>query len=197
MIDSKQKLRETLNYEKKLYAKKHIYIYLPRLSEKSIIWRYICLLRLEEYATNARKQFRKILYRFLRTKMSRRYLMQIPINVVEKGLLIFHVAPMILNAKHIGMNCMMGPNVNMVAQGHTGDSCVLGDNIAIGAGVTIVGGVTIADGIAIGANSLVNKSFDEPGITIAGNPAKKINSRPSSSWGGTKHFDPSTIYKKD
>lgn len=197
MIDSKKKLKETLDYEKKLYGKKHIYIWFPRLSEKSIIWRYICLLRLEEYATNCGKRIRKIIYRFLRLRMSRRYLMQIPINVVEKGLLIFHVAPIMINAKHIGVNCMMGPNVTMVAQGHTGDNPTLGDNVAIGANVVLVGGITIADGIAIGASSLVNKSFEEEGITIAGNPSRKINSYPSSSWGGTRHFDPDTVYKKD
>ena len=40
-----------------------------------------------------------------------------------------------------------------------------------------MGGVFIADNIAIGANSVVNKSFEEVGISIAGIPAKKINSK--------------------
>lgn len=33
----------------------------------------------------------------------------------------------------------------------------------------------IADGCAIGANSVVNKSFEEKGISIAGIPAKKVS----------------------
>jgi len=38
-------------------------------------------------------------------------------------------------------------------------------------------GPIIADGIVIGANSVVNKSFTEENITIAGVPAKKINNK--------------------
>ena len=39
----------------------------------------------------------------------------------------------------------------------------------------IIGKVTIASDIAIGANSVVTKSFEEGGITIAGVPAEKIS----------------------
>ena len=44
----------------------------------------------------------------------------------------------------------------------------------IGVGARILGDIYIADDIVIGANSVVTKTFDEPGITIAGIPAKKI-----------------------
>lgn len=50
----------------------------------------------------------------------------------------------------------------------------IGNNVDIGYGVTIIGDVEIADDIVIGANSLVNKSFTEKGIVIAGVPARKI-----------------------
>jgi len=43
--------------------------------------------------------------------------------------------------------------------------------------VVILGKIEIADGIAIGANSYVDKSFTEKGITIAGNPARKISGK--------------------
>lgn len=46
----------------------------------------------------------------------------------------------------------------------------------IGPGVKIFGKVTIADNIQIGANAVVNKSFEESDITIVGIPAiKKSN----------------------
>lgn len=51
---------------------------------------------------------------------------------------------------------------------------MLGKNVDLGIGAKIIGGVTIADNIKIGANAVVTKSFTEPGITIAGVPAKKI-----------------------
>ena len=50
----------------------------------------------------------------------------------------------------------------------------IGENVWIGPGVKIFGKINIADGIMIGANSVVNKSFNEHDITIAGVPAKKI-----------------------
>lgn len=71
------------------------------------------------------------------------------------------------NVKMHGHNCL-GNN------GKTKEEPVIGSNVDIGVGATIIGGITIADNITIGANSVVVKSFLEPGITIAGNPARKI-----------------------
>lgn len=44
----------------------------------------------------------------------------------------------------------------------------------LGAGAKIIGNVTIADNIKIAAGAVVVCSFFEPGITIAGVPAKKV-----------------------
>ncbi|MEE9362099.1 MAG: hypothetical protein V3U92_05820, partial [Cellulophaga sp.] len=40
----------------------------------------------------------------------------------------------------------------------------------------IYGDITLTNNIVIGANSVVNKSFNESNIAIAGSPAKKIGS---------------------
>ena len=50
----------------------------------------------------------------------------------------------------------------------------IGDNVDIGVGAKIIGDVTIANGIKIGANAVVNKSFNEENITIVGCPARKV-----------------------
>lgn len=55
----------------------------------------------------------------------------------------------------------------------------IGNNVFIGAGAKIYGDIIIADDTAIGANSLVNKSFTESGITIAGIPARKVSNKGS------------------
>lgn len=51
----------------------------------------------------------------------------------------------------------------------------IGDNCFIGVNTLIMPGVTIGDNIIVGAGSVVTKSFNESGIIIAGNPAKKID----------------------
>lgn len=52
----------------------------------------------------------------------------------------------------------------------------IGDNCFIGIGAIILPGVTIAKDCIIGAGSVVTKSFLEPGMIIAGNPARIIGS---------------------
>ena len=50
----------------------------------------------------------------------------------------------------------------------------IGNNCFIGANSIILYGVTVADGSIVAAGSVLTKSFSEPGIIIAGCPAKKI-----------------------
>ena len=44
----------------------------------------------------------------------------------------------------------------------------------IGVGAKIIGPVRIADNVRIGANAVVVSSFDEPGITVVGVPARVV-----------------------
>lgn len=54
----------------------------------------------------------------------------------------------------------------------------IGDRVWIGSGAKLFGKITIADGCQIGANAVVNKSFDTPGSVIAGYPAKVLKVLP-------------------
>ena len=49
-----------------------------------------------------------------------------------------------------------------------------GKGLWIGIGSLLVGGIRIADGVNIGAGAVVTRDFLEPGVTIAGVPAKKL-----------------------
>ncbi len=85
----------------------------------------------------------------------------------------------------IGSDCLLGPNVQLLAVSHDidpsarlmkanyVDSIIIGNNVWIGGGVTILAGVTIGDNSVIGAGSIVTKNIDE-GCFYAGNPAIKI-----------------------
>lgn len=53
----------------------------------------------------------------------------------------------------------------------------IGNNVWIGPGVKIFGNIEIANECAIGAGAVVNKSFYEKRISIAGVPARKISER--------------------
>ena len=87
---------------------------------------------------------------------------------------------------NIGDDCLIGPNVQMLAVGHDLDPTLrlakhnyaqditLGKNVWIGAGVIILAGVSIGDNSVIGAGSVVTKDVIA-GHLYAGNPAKKIN----------------------
>lgn len=182
MITTKQQLKDYLNYEKKLYQHKRIVRFLPAFKEKTIAWKYVCLLRYEEYHHNNKHKLLSFLYHYLRIKLGRKCLLLIPINVIDKGFKMHHPQNIVINALSIGKNFSIQFNCALVAGGHDGKVPTIGDNVTIGCSSIILGGVRIANGIAIGANSTVNKSFLEEDICIAGCPARKISNNGSKTW---------------
>ena len=94
-----------------------------------------------------------------------------------------HLGPILINGRaRLGEDCTVHINTALVARGTDNSVPTLGNGVVIGIGSVIVGGVYIADNIAIGACSMVNKSFDEPNIAIAGVPAKKISDNGRLTW---------------
>lgn len=120
-------------------------------------------------------------YEFYLEKLSVKLGFTIPPNVFGPGLNIPHYGPIVINSNaKIGANCRIHNCVNIGTKAGFSDLAPkIGNNVYIGPGAKIFGDIEIADGIAIGANSVVNKSFIEKGIGIAGVPAKKINDRGS------------------
>ncbi len=87
----------------------------------------------------------------------------------------FHRGNTIINYRSkIGDGCRFHGDNCVGNNGKSPDCPVLGRNTDVGIGAKIIGGITLADDIKIGANAVVTKSFLEPGITIAGIPARKI-----------------------
>jgi serine O-acetyltransferase len=150
------------------------------------VWQYQRLLRKFEYIINCKrsifwKPYRYYLkFRLLRLGTNLGFV--IPPNVFGPGLSIAHYGTIIVNANvKVGENCRIHNCVHIATQCHPRgepDKCpTIGNNVFIGPGSVIVGDITIADNIVIGANSYVNSSFIESGITIAGAPAKKVSNR--------------------
>jgi serine O-acetyltransferase len=99
----------------------------------------------------------------------------IPPNVFGPGLCIAHYGTIIVhNNARLGANIRI--NADVVIGENNGEDNVpmIGNSVVIEPGAKIFGKITIADGIHIGANSVVNKSFNEPNVVIVGAPARVV-----------------------
>lgn len=147
------------------------------------VWKFQIALRKAEYAVNCKKGLINLPYRLLKKlifhKLSVKCGFSIPLNVFGPGLSIAHYGTIVVNGNaKIGKNCRISECVNIGASGSK-KAPYIGDNVFIGTGAKIIGDICIANDIAIGAGAIVVKSFSECGITIAGNPAKKISENSS------------------
>jgi len=144
------------------------------------IWEFQKTLRKLEYYKNCRKDKLSFIYRFFLTRKFNRLSLKlgfsIPTNVFGPGLSIAHHGTIVINGgAKIGANCRLHTCVNIGTEAGYGDKAPnIGDNCYVGPGVKMYGNISIANGTAIGANAVVNKSFSEENIAIAGVPAKKI-----------------------
>lgn len=154
------------------------------------IYKFQKLLRKVEYYKNCKNTlFWKPYYAYIWRKFlnqQRKLGFFIRPNCFGPGLSIRHIGTISVNPyTRIGSNCRIYPCVVIGTQaGFKDQAPIIGDNVFIGPGAKIFGKIKIADGIAIGANSVVNKSFEEENITIAGVPAKKVSNK------GSKNFLP-------
>lgn len=148
------------------------------------IWRFERLMRRLELAQNRRGGVvDRVCILFLRIKyyrMQMRLGFTIPLNSFGAGLAIVHRGSIVISEHaQIGDNCRIHVGVNIGANAGEAKAATIGNNVYIGPGVKIVGAVHIADDIVIGANAVVVKDVDTPGITIGGIPAKKISDNDS------------------
>lgn len=148
-------------------------------------WRFERVLRAYEYALNCR---RGILTRPLRLfrqfhfhRLSVKFGYTIPPNVFGPGLSIAHRGPIIVNPyAKVGANCRIHVGVTIgTSPGYGQRAPIIGDNVFIGPGVKIYGDITVGNGIAIAPNTVVNRSFKEPDVTLGGVPALVIARRGS------------------
>lgn len=77
----------------------------------------------------------------------------------------------------IGAFCDIHQGVNIGNHGNSDDVPEIGNNVWIGPGAKLFGKIHIADGCAIGANAVVNRSFNEPNKSVAGIPAKIVSDK--------------------
>ena len=152
-------------------------------SAQNILWRYVKTLRYTEYYLNnslycvhgLRAVVMTIAYVwevYLLRKLAYKTGIQIPPNVFDRGLQIYHWGSIIVNGSaKVGKNAKIYPGV--VIGAHKQACPIIGNDCFIGAGAKITGGITIGDNVTIAPNAVVNKSF--PSNTVVGGiPAKII-----------------------
>ena len=157
-------------------------LWMARLSysDSYDIYRFLLHLRRYEYLITRKTTVIRKLQRFWHLRQYQKFAKGLGYvigdGVLGDDVVFFHRGSIIINPDaRIGPKCKFHGDC-CIGVAHTGAvGCPrLGEGVDIGIGARILGDVYIADGIGIGANSVVTKSFDEPGITIAGIPARKI-----------------------
>ena len=106
------------------------------------------------------------------------------VNVAGPGLHVSHGKIVVSASAQLGAHCKILSDVTIGGQGRydVPGAPVIGNRVFIGSGARIIGPVTIADDVVIGANAVVIHDVLEPGITVAGNPARKVSNN------GSYHF---------
>lgn len=132
-------------------------------------WKFQKLLRKLEYWTNCKKN--NIYIHILRWQFKRMSInmgFTIPINVFEEGLCIVHYGSIIVS-RHakVGKNCTINSGVNI------GENVSIGDRCYLAPGAKLFN-VRIGNNVKIGANAVVNKSFEKDNVILAGVPAKIV-----------------------
>lgn len=182
MIENKIDLKRYLESDKIALGRKRKR---PKFSD--YIWKYeICLRKCEYYNNKNRRiimdNIIKIIYKYRKFILGNKLGYDIPLNVFDEGLSIAHKGPIVVNSgARIGKNCRIHICVNIgTSAGKEKEAPYIGDNCYIGPGAKIFGKIIIGNNIAIGANAVVNKSFEQNNITIAGVPAKKVSEKGST-----------------
>lgn len=146
------------------------------VTEMDILRKHQMILRKTEFYVNTNNRIMGLIYRIRLMKIQNRYAIHIPINTCAKGLRLMHVGPVLMNGNvTVGENCTFHINTGLVANGPSDQVPELGKGVILGIGAVVVGRTYIANNIIVGANAVVTKDFREPGISIAGVPAKKIS----------------------
>ncbi|WP_435132203.1 serine O-acetyltransferase [Formosa sp. A9] len=181
MIDSKKKYLQYLNDDKKALNinNSSFYFKITNFLIPGSIWKFQKLLRKLEYHHNCKNfGINKIYYFYLKykfRKLSIKLGFSIPINVFGPGLAIVHYGTIVINRNtKVGKNCRIHACTNIGASGGSQKAPQIGDNVYIGPGAKIYGDIIIANNCTISANAVVNKSFLNENMMIAGIPAKEI-----------------------
>lgn len=179
MITTEQELRESIQYEFKLYFKSCMdYLRAFVMREKRWhIWQLQKDLRRLEYLSGEGKR-KRMAYAFYSRRVNRKSLrlgMDVWHSCFGKGLLIYHSQGIVVNSlARIGQNCHLHGNNCIGNDGIHPECPIIGNNCELGVGAIVIGNVLLGNNVRIAASAVVNKSFMEDNILLAGVPARIV-----------------------
>lgn len=182
MILSKQDYKFYLQQDKianHIEENQSFYGFIKRFLFPNLTWNYIKLLRKVEYHNNCKTLLSRggylLILKILLRKKAVKLGFSIPINTCGYELSLPHFGNIVINPLcKIGNYCRIHICVNIGASGGKNNVPTIGNYVYIGPGTKIFGKINIANNITIGANSTVNKNFENENVILAGNPAKII-----------------------
>ena len=119
---------------------------------------------------------RSYLHKFKLLRLGRKLGWTVGLNCFGPGRCIVHYGTVVVNGNaRIGEIARLHAGVNIGANGGSKECPKIGDNVYFGPGAKVFGDITIASNVAIGTNAVVNRSFEEEGVTIAGVPARIVS----------------------
>lgn len=182
MIQSKEDLKEYLTCEKALYfggEKTSLPVSFFLRSKTYRIWQYLWTLRHAEYHKNQKSIGNRIAFVFFHRRkyiLGHRLGFEIPENCVGKGLMIYHIAPIVLNEDaRMGNFCCIAGEFCLGNTGPGTGSPILGNGVNVGWGSCVIGNVKVADRVVLGAGCVLTHSVEKPGARVAGVPARIID----------------------
>ncbi len=97
---------------------------------------------------------------------------------IGRRLRVFHGVGIVINDRSVlGDDVVLRQNTTIGNKADGGGCPLIGNRVQIGAGCIVIGDISIGDDSRLGAGSVVTKSVD-PGMTMIGNPARPLSSRP-------------------
>lgn len=151
-----------------------------------IIWTFERLLRKCEYYENCRHDPISRLYgkylKYKYVKLSQHLGFSIGFNTCGPGLCIEHYGQVLIHqCAKVGNNCTIKGNV-IIGDKIDNEAPIIGNNVLLGYGAAVIGPVHIPDDVAVGVHALVIRDITEPGVSVAGVPAKVISRRGSEGY---------------
>ena len=115
-------------------------------------------------------------YRIKYSNLSKKLGFSIGYDTFGYGLVIPHYGTIVVgNSNRCGNYCVLHTSTCISDNGKT-----IGNALYLSTGAKLTSKIEIGDNVSVGANSVVNKSFPEGNIMIAGAPARLI--KPMDAW---------------